>query len=311
VGPWEVAPGVLLVLAAVGTVYVLGWRTYHRRVPARFPAWRLRAFLAGLGALWLAAASPADTLAESLLSAHMIQHILLLAVAPPLLLLGSPMLPIVRGLPHWVRRAIVRPLARWRWLRRLAGWLTHPATAFVVSSVILWAWHVPAFYDLALRSPWVHASEHALFFAGGILFWWPVVQPWPSQARWPQGAIIPYLLAADLQNTVLAAILTFSDRVLYPWYTHGALRDQMLAGVLMWVPMSVIYLVPAVVLTVRLLWPGTGGLVPFGGAVHTRVGHAGGSSRGAQDGGADAQGARGNWGDGVVHGAKGGNRGVL
>jgi cytochrome c oxidase assembly factor CtaG len=80
---------------------------------------------------------------------------------------------------------------------------------------------------------------------------------------WPQGAIIPYLLAADVQNTVLAAILTFSDRVLYPWYAQAPhvggltpLHDQMLAGVLMWVPMSLVYVIPAVVLTARLLWPG-------------------------------------------------------
>ena len=235
---------------------------YHRRVPARFPRWRLEAFLAGLVSLWLAAASPADTLAEELLSAHMVQHILLLSIAPPLLLLGYPLLPIVRGLPVVLRTTIVRPIARQRWLRRIADALTHPVAALGISSVILWAWHVPALYDLALRNPTVHAIEHGLFFAGGVLFWWPVVQPWPSRGRWPRGAIIPYLLAGDVQNTVLAAILTFSDRVLYTWYEHvprvGGLtpvQDQTLAGVLMWVPMSLVYLVPAFVLTVRLLSP--------------------------------------------------------
>jgi cytochrome c oxidase assembly factor CtaG len=260
---WEIEPGLLLVLAAVGAVYARGWRTYHRRVPGRFPDRRLGAFLAGLVSLWLAAASPADTLADRLLSAHMVQHILLLTVAPPLLLSGYPLLPIIRGLPTAVRRAIVRPLARQRWLRYVAHGLTHPAVALIVSSVILWTWHAPALYDLALRTPWVHIAEHALFFGGGLLFWWPVVQPWPSRGQWPRGAIIPYLLAADVQNTVLAAILTFSDRVLYPWYVLAPrvggmtpLEDQMLAGVLMWVPMSLVYLIPAVVLTVRLLSPG-------------------------------------------------------
>jgi putative membrane protein len=264
VARWEVAPGVLVTLAAIGAVYVQGWRTYHRRVPARFPDWRLGAFLGGLVSLWLAAASPADTLAEELLSAHMVQHFLLLSVAPPLLLLGNPLLPVVRGLPSGIRRVIVRPLSHQRWLRRIFHALTHPATAFVVSSVILWGWHVPALYDLALRMPAVHAAEHALFFAGGLLFWWPVVQPWPSRGPWPRGAMIPYLLVADVQNTILAAILTFSDRVLYQWYNTAPrvgsltpLQDQMLAGVLMWVPMSLVYLVPAVGLTMRLLSPGT------------------------------------------------------
>jgi cytochrome c oxidase assembly factor CtaG len=250
---WSIEPGVLLVLAVIGAVYVRGWRTYHRRVPARFPDWRLRAFVAGLLGLWLAAASPADTMADELLSAHMVQHILLLAIAPPLLLLGSPLLPIIRGLP----KTFVRPLARQRWLRSMVATLTHPVAALGISSLILWAWHVPALYDLALEHPIVHAAEHALFVAGGLLFWWPVVQPWPSRARWPRGAIIPYLLLADVENTLLAAILTFSDRVLYPWYAHtpNALQDQVLAGVLMWVAMSLVFLVPAFVLTVRLLSP--------------------------------------------------------
>jgi cytochrome c oxidase assembly factor CtaG len=261
---WEVEPWVLAALCVVGAAYARGWRTYHARVPARFPEWRLWTFLAGLFSLWLAAASPADTLAEELLSAHMVQHILLLTVAPPLLLLGSPLLPVVRGLPSAIRRTIVRPLSHQRWLRRVGHALTHPAMAFVVSSVILWAWHVPALYDLALRMPAVHTVEHALFFGGGLLFWWPVVQPWPTRGRWPRGAMIPYLLVADVQNTILAAILTFSDRVLYQWYNSAPrvgsltpLQDQMLAGVLMWVPMSLVYLVPAVALTIRLLSPGT------------------------------------------------------
>ena len=121
---------------------------------------------------------------------------------------------------------------------------------------------MPALYQLALRVPAIHLVEHASFLAGGLLFWYPVVQPWPSRPRWPSGAMIPYLLAADVQNTVLAAVLTFSDRVLYPFYEfHGrameaaALDDQVLAGVIMWVPMSLAYLVPAVLLTIRLLSP--------------------------------------------------------
>jgi cytochrome c oxidase assembly factor CtaG len=110
--------------------------------------------------------------------------------------------------------------------------------------------------------PAIHLIEHASFFAGGLLFWFPVVQPWPSRPRWPTGAMIPYLLAADVQNTVLAAVLTFSDRVVYPFYEFhspatqaAALDDQVLAGVIMWVPMSLAYLIPAALVTIRLLSP--------------------------------------------------------
>jgi signal transduction histidine kinase len=195
----------------------------------------------------------------------MVQHILLLTLAPALLLVGDPLLPLLRGLPDSLRRSLVAPLLRGPQLRRAVHALVHPLVGLLFSSVILWSWHVPALYQLALRVPAVHLIEHASFFAGGLLFWFPVVQPWPSRPRWPTGAMIPYLLAADVQNTVLAALLTFSDRVLYPFYEFhsrataaAALDDQVLAGVIMWVPMSLAYLIPAALLTIRLLSPATG-----------------------------------------------------
>jgi cytochrome c oxidase assembly factor CtaG len=257
-------------LATVAGVYARGVRRYRRCMPRRVSSSRLAAFLAGLGCVWVALESPIDAAAEARLSAHMLQHILLLTAAPALLLLGNPFLPLVRGLPGSLRRAIIRPLARQHRLRGALHALTHPVVALLVSSAIFWGWHVPAPFQLALRVPVVHIVEHASFFAGGLLFWWPVIQPWPSRPRWPAGAMIPYLLVADVQNTVLAAVLTFADRVLYPFYAfHAPLRpgtdatalgDQVLAGVLMWVPMSLAYLVPAALLTFRLLSPQASGL---------------------------------------------------
>jgi len=249
-------------LAVAGVVYARGWRRYRRRVPERFAAPQLAAFLSGLACLCVAIASPLDEAADTKLSAHMMQHILLLTVAPALLLLGDPLLPLLCGLPDSLRRSLVAPLLRWRSLRDAAHALAHPLAALLLSSVIFWSWHLPALYQLALRVPAIHVVEHASFVAGGLLFWYPVVQPWPSRPRWPSGAMIPYLLAADVQNTVLAALLTFSDRVLYPFYEFhsrameaAALDDQVLAGVIMWVPMSFAYLVPAALLTIRLLSP--------------------------------------------------------
>jgi len=259
VGPATAVVG----LAAGGLIYTAGWRRNRRRLPGRFAASHLAAFLGGLASLWVAIASPLDEAAEALLSAHMVQHILLLTVAPALLLLGDPLLPLLRGLPDAWRRSLVAPLLRWRSLRAAVHWLLHPLAALLLSSVIFWSWHLPTVYQLALRVPAIHLVEHASFLAGGLLFWYPVVLPWPGRPRWPSGAMIPYLLAADVQNTVLAAVLTFSDRVLYPSYQFhsrateaAALADQVLAGVIMWVPMSVVYLVPAAWLTIRLLSPG-------------------------------------------------------
>jgi len=272
---WVGPPAVLAGIAAAAIVYARGMRRYRRCLPARIPSWRQIAFLAGLGCIWLALASPIDDMAEVRVSAHMAQHILLLTAAPALLLLGYPVLPLARGLPGWLRRAIVRPLAQQRWLRSALHALTHPIAALLISSVILWGWHAPAPFQLALRVPVVHVVEHGSFVVAGLLYWWPVIQPWPSRPRMPAAAVIPYLLLADLQNTVLAAVLTFADRVLYPFYQTlpsgtlaAALEDQVLAGVLMWVPMSLAYLVPAALLTIRLLSPqspashGRAGTVP-------------------------------------------------
>jgi|SRR3954471_466427 putative membrane protein len=256
------ATGVAGIMVA-GVVYSRGWRRYRLRLPARFGVPQLAGFLGGLASLGAAILPPVDEAADTRLSAHMVQHILLLTLAPALLLLGNPLLPLLRGLPDSMRRSLVTPLLHGRRLRRVLHALVHPLVGLLFSSVILWSWHLPALYQLALRVPAIHLIEHASFFVGGLLFWFPVVQPWPSRPRWPSGASIPYLLAADVQNTVLAALLTFSDRVLYPFYEFhsqatkaAALDDQVLAGVIMWVPMSLAYLIPAALLTIRLLSPG-------------------------------------------------------
>ena len=126
----------------------------------------------------------------------------------------------------------------------MLGWL-----AFAVATV---AWHVPALYELALHSHFWHHVQHLCFLSTGLLFWWPVLQPWPSRPRWPRWAMIPYLLLADIQNTALSAALVFSERILYPTYLTvprlwgiSALDDQTAAGVMMWVPGSLAYLVPS------------------------------------------------------------------
>jgi cytochrome c oxidase assembly factor CtaG len=253
---------VVVGLTAAGLCYLAGWRRYRLRLPGRFSVSQLAAFLSGLASLYIAIDSPLDVAADGSLSAHMVQHILLLTVAPALLWLGQPLLPVLRGLPDPLRRSLIAPLLRRRSLRAAAHALVHPLAALLLSSAIFWIWHLPAPYQLALRVPAIHLVEHASFVAGGLLFWYPVVLPWPSRPRWPTGAMIPYLLAADVQNTLLAALLTFSDRLLYPFYELGsrtshaaALDDQVLAGVTMWVPMSLAYLVPAALLTIGLLSP--------------------------------------------------------
>ncbi len=256
---WPPVEPMLGAVVATGAIYAVGWRNVSRRTPQRFGPGRLAAFLGGLGAITLAVASPLDALAGQRLSAHMTQHLLLMMVAPPLLWLGAPVAPMLRGLPRQIRRAVAAGLAS-RPVRTTAHVIAHPAFGWVSFAVAFWAWHTPRLYELALRSHASHHLEHACFFATAMLFWRPVILAWPARSPWPRWTMIPYLLLADLENTVLAAILTLSDRLIYPAYatmaragTISALEDQSIAGVIMWVPGSLVFLFAAVGLAMEAL----------------------------------------------------------
>jgi putative membrane protein len=257
---WSAPLGVDVSLCVAALIYTIGWLRLRLVFPNLIPAWRLAAFSAGIVSLWVAVGSPLEAFDDVSLSVHMVQHLLLMAVAPPLILLGAPTLPLLRGLPRWMIRDAVGRVFRWppaQWLGRV---LTDPAICWIAASVALIAWHVPAAFELALRSNSWHKLEHAGFFATSLMFWWPVVQPFPSVARWAGWSIPPYLFLGMLPGGALGAFLTFCDRVLYPSYASAPmilhispLEDQVFAGGLMWVFGTFVYAVPAVILTVRLL----------------------------------------------------------
>lgn len=258
---WPLDPWLVVPLLATALIYVRGWKQLRQRGARRFRPRQLWSFLAGLAALCLALASPIDPFADLLLQVHMLQHLLLMMVAPPLLWLGDPLVPLLRGLPVSIRIYWVAPFLRLNAVRAVLYRLTHPAIAFLLYSAATWAWHVPKLYELALAVPAWHYLEHATFIGTGLLFWWPVIQPYPSRPHWPRWALLPYLLLADIQNTILSALLTFSDSILYPHYDAvprlwgiSPLDDQAAAGVLMWVPGSLAYLVPLVWIGRRLLY---------------------------------------------------------
>jgi len=266
---WSVSPWLVALLLLVTAIYARGWRDLHAQMPARFPRARLVAFVSGIATLFVAIASPLDAFAFLLLPVHMVQHVLLIAAAPALLLLGYPAHPLLRGLPATVAKSGLGPFLAWPALRRLGERLAHPLVGAFAMAAATWGWHVPAAYEQALRAPAWHAVEHASFFVAGLLFWWPVIRPWPSRPRSSRWWMVPYLLIADLQNTALAALLVFSDRVLYPSYAQvprlgalSVLEEQALAGLLMWIPMSIAYLVPAGLITLRLLSPKRGTAPP-------------------------------------------------
>jgi cytochrome c oxidase assembly factor CtaG len=226
----------------------------------RWHAGHLAAFLGGLVAIYLALASPIEPFADLLLQVHMVQHLLLMMVAPPLLWLGAPLFPLLRGLPRPIRVFWVAPLLSAPTLRRFFSHLSHPLTALVLFVTVTWVWHAPPVYDLALRSSGWHYLEHACFLGTALLFWYAVVRPCPARPRWSAWLLLPCLFLADLSNTALAALLTFSDRLLYPYYAEvprlagfSPLDDQAAAGVLMWVPGSAAFLLPLLGIGVQLL----------------------------------------------------------
>lgn len=257
---WTIDPWIILLLLLSAWIYLRGWLGLRRLQPHRFTAWRLASFLAGLLVLWLAIASPLDALGSLMLSVHMTQHLLLMLVAPPLILMGYPAIPMLRGLPNGIRKNWLGPFIASRGVHSFFRFLVHPVTAWIGFVVMTWAWHVPAFYELGIRSDQWHAVEHACFVVTGLLFWFPVIQPWPSTPIWPRGAMIVYLLLADIQNTIFSAIFSFSDRIIYPSYraTDGLmgidmLDDQALAGAIMWVPGSLLMFIPVGFIAAELM----------------------------------------------------------
>jgi cytochrome c oxidase assembly factor CtaG len=257
---WSAPTGVNVSLCLVALVYMTGWLRIHTVFPNLIPAWRFAAFLAGLFSLWLAVGSPLEAFDDVSLSAHMVQHLLLMVVAPPLILLGAPMLPLFHGLRRWIARRVAGRFFSWTPVKRLGHVLTDPAVCWIAASAALIAWHVPVAFELALRSEFWHKIEHVCFLGTSLMFWWPVIQPFPSTARWPRWSIPLYLFLGTLPGDALGAFLVFCDRVLYPTYASApmvfqvsALEDQVFAGALMWVFGTFVYMVPALILTVWLL----------------------------------------------------------
>ena len=258
---WTLPP-VTFCLVATAIVYLRGWYRLHSLFPNVISVSRLAAFMSGVFALWIAVGSPLAAFDDALLSIHMIQHILLMAVAPPLILLGAPALPLLRGLPQMFVRSALGQVLRWPPVQWVGHALTHPLFCWLAATVTLIGWHVPAAFEFALRSDFWHEIEHACFFVTSILFWWPVIQPWPSMARWPRWSTPLYLFIGMMANDAVSAVLALSDRVLYrsyafasPLFAISPVDDQALAGALMWVFGSFVYLIPAVVITLRILSP--------------------------------------------------------
>ena len=249
---WSFSPGVLVAAAIVAAVYVRRWRqvrssTSPRRA-AEAPVWRLCSFLASVAVALVALVSPLDALADQLFFGHMIQHMLLLDVVPILAILG-------------LTKVILRPVTRAvHDIERRAGVLAHPAFAVLLYVSAIWAWHIPAAYDLAVRHAAVHVLEHISFVLAGSLYWWHLLSPIRARLRLDGMGPVIYMASTKLFVGALGMGLAFAPSALYPYYVHharvwgiSAISDQSIAGLVMAVEQSMVMGVALVTLFVRAL----------------------------------------------------------
>jgi putative membrane protein len=257
---WNFEPLVVMLLLCTGLLYGRGvvaiWRSAGPGRGVR--PWQVICFGSGLAALALALISPVDAVGSALFSVHMVQHVLLMDVAAPLLVLGMP--PV---LPLWVApRVQRRPLAGWwqrqHWLHRLWRWLRSPLVVWSLNGLTLWIWHAPRFYEAALENEAIHIFEHFTFLSTALLFWWVLVYRRQSGLRTEIALLMVFTTA--LHSGMLGALLTFAPRPLYrsylptaPQWGISALTDQQLAGTIMWIPIGFLYLGTMVLLLAQWL----------------------------------------------------------
>lgn len=247
--PWNWDPLILTCLGVATLGYAMGLRRVKAHLRWRmFGSARCLSFALGIASLFLALISPFDALDDQLFSAHMVQHLILMSVAPPLLVWGRPAIALLWAFPLRARRAIGRVWTAGG-LHDGMHALMAPAVVWFVSSVTLWVWHLPTFYDLALANEGIHTLEHACFFVTSLMFWTVVLEPL-GRRRLPYGATLIFVATFGVEMGLLGALLTFAN---HPFYTVHLLtsqrwgltplEDQQLAGLIMWIPASLIYLV--------------------------------------------------------------------
>jgi putative membrane protein len=246
---WSFDPAVLAGVVLLVVLYAAGWRRARRPGERHRPSvWRALLFAGGIVTILIALVSPLDSLGDQLMVMHMVQHMLLLDIAPILLILG---------LTKVLLRPVTRRLQR---IERRAGFIAHPAFAVIFYAAILWLWHIPAIYDQAQGSDLIHIFEHICFFAAGSLYWWHILSPIRSRMRLAGLGPVSYMAGGKLLVGLLGVALAFAPRVIYPFYAHQPhywgltpLEDQMLAGLVMALEQSIVMGIALVILFVQML----------------------------------------------------------
>jgi putative membrane protein len=258
-GAWDWEPGIVAPLAVSAVWYARGLRLlWDEHVGRGIRLWEASCFAAGWIVTALALLSPLHELSEQLFSLHMVQHELLMVVAAPLLVLGRPFVPMMWALPSRARRFVGRATRRAS-VRAIWGGITQPSVAFLFHGLAIWVWHAPALFQATLGNDAVHALQHMSFLGTALLFWWTIVHGSASPTRSGTknfGVAVLLLFGTTLHSGALGALLTFSRTLWYPAYALACsatcalspLDDQQLAGLIMWIPASLAYLIAALIL---------------------------------------------------------------
>lgn len=265
---WEWRPEILIPLIVAGVIYYRGWRRLRlkgRQSRGLATGWRLAAYWTALVLIGLALLSPVDVLAGQLFFMHMIQHLILMMLSAPLLMLANPLPFLLWGLPDRARRAtgaaLSKLLHRHSATRKTLRTVTSPGIVWLFFVFVLIGWHDPTLYNAALRNDLVHDIEHLSFFGAALLYFWHVVGAGPRihKRLSPAGQIL-FVIAAIPPNMLTGIAIAFSDQVIYTYYLGvprvwgiDALGDQMLGGVIMWVPGSMMYIIAVLILAARWL----------------------------------------------------------
>ena len=274
-GSWDFRPEIIAVLSLAVLVYSLGWarlrptrRRTHRTVKLReqrlASGWRLASYLSGISILVLALMSPIDVLGGHLFFMHMIQHLMLIMFIPPLLLIANPLPFILWGLPDQTRRHMGQWLSNRAYFRKTLKTTTRPGYVWIILIVLIIGWHDPVFYNAALSSDLVHDLEHISFFCAGMLFWWHITGAGPHvHGHFTSRMRIAYLLAMLPPTMLTGVTIAFATQPIYTYYKSvprlwgmTLMQDQMLGGIIMWIPGSMMYILSALIIFSRLFSSG-------------------------------------------------------
>ena len=258
---WDLRFEVLLPIILLGVVQFIGWRRLRQRGVQRFAnGWRLASYMTGLVVVILALLSPVDVLGGQLFFMHMIQHLLLVMVAPPLLWLAGPFATGLWAFPRPLRIQIGGWFQQEGKLRRLLRMTIRPGLSWILFVGVLFSWHDPSAYSLAQGNGWIHDLEHISFFGTAMLFWWRVVGAGPHiHGKNSLLSRIGYVLAVVPPNMFLGVAISLAESPIYPYYLSvprlygiSIMDDQTIAGLIMWIPGSMMYIIAALVLAARL-----------------------------------------------------------